>query len=293
MEVENKIPKTKGNKASIKGTKKSNKNNVELQEEIVTQQEIILQEEVTEIIHNIPNNTENTENNIENTEDNIESTENNIEDIEHKIDETSISLMENEKNKILMYISNINDFYINLNKYNLKKIDFNLEESKIIKNTMASIGSQREKFLVKIIEHDWNDKKTKKSSKNKDGSEIKKDTSNHAVNKKKKVYKEVLTFMELENDTLVSRTDVHKAITTYVKEQRKDNPNEINVQDDKKKFNLIGKLLTLFQFLFEIGREKGTISIETQFPSQLANTDIMKYTSLCFLPEEKNNSEEV
>jgi len=255
METETKQTKTKSSKS------KSIKKIVETQPEVVEQSEVIVQHD--EVIQQ------------------HELVENNIEEV------ATPNVADNDKNNFIKNISNINEFYIIINKYNFKKMDFTSEELKTLKATLASIGVQREKFAVKIIENFWIDKKQKKNSKTQDSTEVKKDTSTHAVNKKKKAYEEVLSFMNLEKDTFVSRTDIMKAIYGYVKNERNTNPQEINIEGDKKSFKLVGKLFELFKFLFEIGKENGTIQNETDFPSQLANTDIMKYTSLCFVPEEK------
>lgn len=265
METETKQNKNKGSK-STKSTKKNAKSNTEVieQSEVIEQPEVIEQSEIVEQ-HEV----------IENPE--VEETE----------EVSTTNVVNNDKTIFLKYISNINEDYVNINKFNFKKIEFNSDESKTVKTILASIGIQREKFAVKIIENFWNDKKSKKTSKTQDGTEVKKDTSTHAVNKKKKAYEEVLNFMNLEKDTLVSRTDVMKAIYGYVDYERNTNPGEINIEGDKKSFKLVGKLFNLFKFLFETGKEKGAISNEIEFPSQLANTDIMKYTSLCFIPDKK------
>jgi len=261
MEIETKQTKTKSSKS------KSTKKIVETQSEVVKQSEVVAQHDEVETEPEVIQQHELVENNIEEV--------------------ATSNVADNDKNNFIKNISNINEYYIIINKYNFKKMDFTSEELKTLKATLASIGVQREKFAVKIIENFWIDKKQKKNSKSQDGTEVKKDTSTHAVNKKKKVYEEVTSFMNLEKDTFVSRTDIMKAIYAYVDHERNTNPQEINIEGDKKSFKLIGKLFELFKFLFKIGKEKGTISNETDFPSQLANTDIMKYTSLCFVPEEK------
>ena len=267
METETKQTKTKSSK-STKSTKKSTKSDTE----IILPEVIEQEHEVIEKEHEV----------VEQEHEVIEQ--------EHEVVEVSTTnVVDNDKTIFLKYIENINKCYVNINKLNFKKIenDFTPEEKKIVKATLASIGIQREKLSVKVIENFWNDKKAKKNSKTHDSTEVKKDTSTHAVNKKKKAHEVVLNFMNLEKDTLVSRTDVMRAIYSYVDHERTTNPQEINIEGDKKSFKLVGKLFQLFKFLFEFGKEKGSIQNETEFPSQLANTDIMKYTSLCFIPDEQ------
>ena len=130
METETKQTKTKSSKS------KSTKKIVETQPEVVEQSEVIVQHD--EVIQQ------------------HELVENNIEEV------ATSNVADNDKNNFIKNISNINEFYIIINKYNFKKMDFTSEELKTLKATLASIGVQREKFAVKIIENFWIDKKQKK-----------------------------------------------------------------------------------------------------------------------------------
>ena len=103
---------------------------------------------------------------------------------------------------------------------------------------------------------------------------------NAAIHKKLEVYPYVLTFMNLPDNTMVSRADVLTAITSFVKSEKAIEPDMITCKDDKRSFYIIGKLKTFFDGISNIMKSK---NIEEEVPSQIKFTQIMKYMKYCFV----------
>lgn len=100
-----------------------------------------------------------------------------------------------------------------------------------------------------------------------------------AIHKKLYVHPFLLEFMKLPKDTMVSRSDALTAITGYVKEEKSKNP-DINVENDKKSFKLIGDLALLFKGIQSVMLKSNIVE---DIPTQIRYTDIMKYMSHCFV----------
>jgi len=126
-----------------------------------------------------------------------------------------------------------------------------------------------------------------KSSGSKSGGTKKvQDKEKSAIHKKLHVHPFLLSFMKLEQGTLVSRSDALTAITGYVKQEKETNP-DIIVESDKRSFKLIGELKFLFNGIEQIMKSRNLID-DNQMPTEIKYTQIMQYMTHCFVkPDEK------
>jgi hypothetical protein len=222
---------------------------------------------------------------IKQTSDNEQEHENEVHsDNEEKVSENSENSANTVQNKeqFLANLTTINNLLTQINKYNFKKFAFTKEELKTCDNTYHKIGTNKEKLNQKMMQINRDLKATKKQAVNEDGTEVVKDTSNHAVNKKKDTFKEVLDFLGLPENTQVSRTDVHRGMLKFLETEREKNNPEIFFDETKKNFKLIGKMKILFDFIREEKIKRGKMTQDEQLPESIQNKDIMKYTSYCF-----------
>jgi hypothetical protein len=160
-----------------------------------------------------------------------------------------------------------------LKDYELTK-DFVNESTKKLNKVIeltSSISINRNNESSKIMNTSSKKKLSKKDKKNSIPN------PNHAVNKKCNTFKELLEFMNLPEDTLISKADIQRAICSYVSE------NKLNVETEKRKFKLDGKLKTLFNFIRLKMIEKEILKEEDDFPTQIYFTNIMGYLKYCFV----------
>ena len=101
------------------------------------------------------------------------------------------------------------------------------------------------------------------------------------INKKCEVYPFVLEFMELPVDTLVSKAEIFSSFTNFVKIELNSNP--LMFREDRREFNLIGKLDILFQKIFEIKKMRENLPNDYIFPDFLRYIDFMQYIKYCML----------
>ena len=101
------------------------------------------------------------------------------------------------------------------------------------------------------------------------------------INKKCKVHSFVLEFMELPIDTLVSKGEILASLTKFVKIEINVNSNPLMFREDRREFNLIGKLNFLFQKIFEIKKLRENLPNDYIFPTFLRYTDFMNYVKYC------------
>ena len=188
-------------------------------------------------------------------------------------------------NKIDIIIDNLSE----LSNYNLKDFELNkdfmnelsLKTKKINKLNLLlnnNINDFTTKEMLLYIKHKEYEK-IKKSNKNKDKDK-------YAINKKISTFNEVLKFMDLENDTLISRAELLQKINFYIKNDKTSNNSDIFVEGDNKSFKLIGKVKDLFDFIKVEMKKRGDLEDESLFPEKLSYTQIMKYLKYCF-PENK------
>jgi hypothetical protein len=194
------------------------------------------------------------------------------------------------KESFLNDLNELNNLLLHMNKYNIKKFIFMKDELKQCDQTYTKIGSNKEKLNTKMLHINRDVKQSKKIIEKKvddNGNEIKKDTSNHAVNKKKETFNEVLEFMDLPENTHVSRTDVHRAFIDFIKIEKEKSDSDIYYDNTKKTFKIIGKMKKLFDFIRNEKIKRGKMSEDEELPDFIENKDIMKYTSYCFPIAEK------
>jgi hypothetical protein len=87
--------------------------------------------------------------------------------------------------------------------------------------------------------------------------------------------------MNLEQGTLVSRSDALTAITGYVKQEKEKNP-DIILESDKRSFKLIGDLKVLFDGIQQVMESKNLLE-NKQMPTEIKYTQIMEYMTHCFI----------
>jgi hypothetical protein len=127
-------------------------------------------------------------------------------------------------------------------------------------------------------------KESMPSIKKKDKPKKQTDKSMHNVHIRKKTFDEVLKFMKLEPDTLVSQTEVQRAINGFVTQQKQAGNTDIMVENDKRKFKIIGELADLFKF-FEKQIKSGNYNgVIPEIKDHISYADIFTYTKFCFEP---------
>lgn len=198
------------------------------------------------------------------------------------VDET-IVLNELDVNTILDFINTFSDKCSEYSKYfkdsTLTKEERSKMESgfkKLSKSTSLFNSSYTEYLLrqVSVLE---------KSSGSKSGAGKKvTDKEKAAIHKKLPVHPFLLNFMNLEQNTLVSRSDSLAAITGFVKQEKIKNNPDIIVSDDKRSFKLIGDLKVLFDNIQIVMNNKKLLEGKT-FPTELKYTQIMQYMTHCFI----------
>jgi hypothetical protein len=203
-------------------------------------------------------------------------------------DETVV-LNELDVNTILDFINTFSDKCTEYSKYfkdnTLSKEERAKMESgfkKLSKSTSLFNSSYTEYLLrqVSVLE---------KSSGSKSGAGKKvTDKEKAAIHKKLPVHPFLLNFMNLEPNTLVSRSDSLAAITGFVKQEKIKNNPEIIVSDDKRSFKLIGDLKVLFDNIQIVMNNKNLLEGKT-FPTELKYTQIMQYMTHCFIKADDVN----
>ena len=160
-----------------------------------------------------------------------------------------------------------------LKDYDLTKEFINESTKKLNKviELTSSISINRNNESSKIMNSSSKKKTSKKDKKNSTPN------PNHAVHKKCNTFKELLEFMNLPEDTLISRSDIQRAICSYVSQ------NKLNIETEKKKFKLEGKLKNLFVFIRSKMIEKDVLKKDDEFPTAIKYTDIMGYLKYCFV----------
>jgi hypothetical protein len=270
-----------------KTTKKGTKSTKGKTSKKTTDEQLILEntvnnEEKQEDIKQISDNENEHENNIQSDKD---EQENNVHsDNEEKLSENSensTNIVQN-KDDFLNNLVVINNLLTEINKNNFKKFVFTKEELKTCDNIYHKIGTNKEKLNQKMMQINRDVKSSKKQVLKEDGTEIVKDTSNHAVNKKKETFKEVIEFLDLPENSLVSRTDVHRGMIKFIETEKAKVNTDIFYDETKKNFKLIGKMKVLFEFIREEKIKRGKMEETEQLPEYIQNKDIMKYTSYCF-----------
>lgn len=254
-----------------KETKKGTKGKTS--KKTATEQESKVVEKVTEQV-----TEQNNDSNVQSEHEDHDISEN-----EEKVSNNSDTSVLLNKEQFLQDLTEANGILARLCKYNLKKIAFTKEELKTCDSVYHKFGTNKEKLNQKMLHINRDQKTIKKAAVvNEDGSEVVKDTSNHAVNKKKETFKEVLDFLDLPEDSLVSRTDVHRGMLKFIEVEKEKVNTDIFYDETKKNFKIIGKMKVLFDFIRLEKIKRGKMTETELFPLYIQNKDIMKYTSYCF-----------
>ena len=90
-----------------------------------------------------------------------------------------------------------------------------------------------------------------------------------------------------DENTLISQTDIQKAICNFVRNKKLENNPNIVFNGDNKRFNIIGELEDLFSFLIKVQKERGEYNENKGIPENLSYTELMNYFKYCF-PQNKN-----
>lgn len=200
-------------------------------------------------------------------------------------DELSNELEQKNGDELINFYQNLSKIFEDISKLNFK--DYSLNKTQI---TLLTKLVNKVNKISSATQNNYNDfisKEACESLKTKDAKSKKvKKTVNKkdcAVNKPKKTYPEVLKFMNLDEDTLISQTDIHKAICNYIKNKKlENNPDIVFKGDNKKRFNIIGDLKDLFNFLITIQKERGQYDENKGTPENLSYTELMTYFKYCF-----------
>ena len=261
----------------VKSTKKQEKKpvvKVEVEEEILSERE-----EEEEVASEIASEDEEYPN----------ITSQDVEDLDepsHDDDDTEASGSNSDEiGKFQKKLTKINSLLTNINKISLKDSSLTkefvsnsvktlIEIEKLNGNLLKTMLMTMSKELLPVLKK--KDKKLQKKLLGKGGA-VKK----LAIDNPLETYPQVLTFLELEEGTLVSRNQVQQAIHKNVRAEKEKNNPEIFVEGDKRKFNLIGKNKELFKFIRQRMTELGHSKEELPGKS-ISIADVMKYTPYCF-----------
>lgn len=204
-------------------------------------------------------------------------------------DEISNKSEEKNGDELINFYQNLSKTFEDISKLNFK--DYSLNKTQITLLTKLVNKVNKISSATQNSYYDFISKEACESFKTKDAKlkKVKKTVNKKdcAVNKLKKTYPEVLKFMNLDEDTLISQTDIHKAICNYIKNKKLENNPDINFNGDNKRFNIIGDLNDLFNFLTTIQEERGQYDEKKGTPENLSYTELMTYFKYCF-PLNKN-----
>ena len=177
----------------------------------------------------------------------------------------------------------------------LKPLEFiskqNLKNYDVSKDSITQITKVMNKAIklfanIQISNNDFLTKETASSLKTKDAKAKKPkkvvNKENFAINKENETYPEVLSFMKLHENTNVSKAHILQEINAFIKKEKTANNPEIFFEGDNRRFNLIGDLKVLFEFIKKQMIKRGDLGNSDEFPKDLAYTQIMKYLKYCF-----------
>jgi len=255
--VENKQTKSKGKKSKTIKSEDTNSIPDPVQLEETLQEEVIISEN----------------NELKSDDTDIDVPEESSSDVEYS-----------NSDIILEQLNIIENSYKVLGDVNLKNYDVTKDFFAVFTALQKKINKQHFNFnqsttdyIVKeqsvVIKKE--SKSTKKSKKNTDKSKC-------AINIPHDTYPEILQFMKLSPETQISKGNIMQAINAYVKKEKTSKNLDIFVEGDNRSFKIIGELTPLFDFIKSVMIERGILSAQDDFPTQLTYTGIMKYLSYCF-----------
>jgi hypothetical protein len=171
-----------------------------------------------------------------------------------------------------------------ISKQNLKNYD--VSKDSIIQITKVMNKATKLFANIQISNNDFLTKETASSLKTKDAKAKKPkkivNKENFAINKENESYPEVLSFMEFDKNSNVSKAQILQKINSFVKKEKTENNPEIFFEGDNRRFKLIGDLKVLFEFIKKQMIKRGDLGNSDEFPKDLAYTQIMKYLKYCF-----------
>jgi len=175
-------------------------------------------------------------------------------------------------------------------------LDKNLKEITLTKDFITQLSTKLKKinkFNASLNTNvlDIYTKENLASIKNKDSKQKKPkkivNKENMAINKGQETFPTVIQFMEISEDSLVSRAQLIQKINSFVRKEKEAKNPDIFVEGDNKLFKLIGPLKVLFEFIKSQMIERGDLQDSSEFPTQISYRDIMKYLKYCFQPTTK------
>lgn len=199
---------------------------------------------------------------------------------------STVVVQELEINSVIDLLSNFSDKMTEMSKI-FKDTVLSKDERSKVETSFKKMDKSL--LLMKSFYTDYLNKQLALLEKHSSGKStgVKKvtDKEKSAIHKKLPVQSFLLNFMNLPENTLVSRSSALSAITGYVKNEKVKNP-DIIVSNDKRSFKLIGELKSLFDGIEKIMKEKGLLQTKTM-PTELRYTQIMEYMTHCFIKVEE------
>ena len=215
-------------------------------------------------------------------DESIENIESDEKENINKIDDS------NEKEEYLKKLDTIVECLTFVNDKNLKDLnltkDFFSNVSTRYKKIIKLNNQMTTNLIDIMLKENLVSLKNKDSKQNKPKKVINKE--NLAINKLMTTYPEVLKFLKLDENAMVSRAQLIQNINAFVKKEKTENNPDIYVKGDNRCFNLIGELKVLFNFIKLKMLERGDLENESEFPNNISYRQIMKYLKYCF-PEIK------
>lgn len=189
------------------------------------------------------------------------------------------------KEEIIQHFDNIIESLTFISNENLKDQDLTKEFLLAIANKIKKMNTLSPKVIQNTLELLLKENLSSIKSKDlKNGKKLKKtiNKENCAINKKITSYPEIIKFMELPEDTLISKGQIIQSISAFVKKEKSNENPDIIVVGDNRSFRLIGSLKLLFNFIQKVMIERNDLKNEDPFPTQISYTQIMKYLKYCF-----------
>ena len=199
----------------------------------------------------------------------------------------NVVLQELDFPNVVEFINLTSDKLVEYSKY-FK--DNNLSKDERLKIETVFKKFQKSTNTILSSYHDYLSRQVsnlEKNSGSKSGGAKKiQDKEKSAIHKKLVVHPFLLKFMNLEDGTLVSRSDVLTAITTFVKQEKEKNP-DIILSSDKRSFKLVGDLKVLFDGIEKVMVTKNLLNDGKQMPTEIKYTQIMQYMTHCFIKSDE------
>lgn len=218
-------------------------------------------------------------------DENNDHDENNDQEV---IDSEETSSME----ELLEYYSNLVKCLEFISKQNLKNYDVTKDSinqvTKLMNKSIKLFGSVQISTIEFTTKEAGESLKAKETKAKKPKKTV--DKENYAINKVSESYSEVLSFMKLQENTLISKANILQEINAFVKKQKTANNPDIFFEGDNRRFKLIGDLKVLFEFIKKQMIKRGDLGNSDEFPKDLAYTQIMKYLKYCFPETESDKS---